>query len=167
MRVTILFHAQRQSSDSGHNSNIRHRNEENKGTRLSRYIWYLKDRNIRYSMDWKILGRAKSYNPVTDKCRLCLLEKYFIMFNPDDATLNLRDEIFAQCKHKKKHLLSRTKTWPQDQVGFFKNLFNYPTFRFGIEVFSFVHGYHNVSRVWGLPLNMKQYCNSQDHQINI
>ena len=129
-RVTILFHAQRQSSDSGHNSNIRHRNEENKGTKLSRYIWYLKDRNIRYSMDWKILGTAKSYNPVTDKCRLCHLEKYFIMFNPDDATLNLREEIFAQCMHKKKHLLSRTKTWPQDQVGFFKNLFKYPTFRF-------------------------------------
>ena len=99
----------------------------------------------------------------SDKCRLCLLEKYFIMFNPEDATLNLRDEIFAQCMHKKKLLLSRTKTWPQDQVGFFKNLFKYPTFRFWYWTYVFY---------WCIPqcqqslmiafLSMKQYCNSQD-----
>ena len=93
----------------GHNSDFRHKEQEN-NTMLSKYIWYLKDRNIGYRLEWKILGRAKSFNPITGKCRLCLLEKFFIMFNPNDASLNSRDEIFVPCKHKKKHLLSKTKT---------------------------------------------------------
>ena len=93
----------------GHNSDFRHKKQEN-STMLSKYVWYLKDRNIGYRLDWKILGRAKSFNPITGKCRLCLLEKYFIMFNPNDASLNSRDEIFVPCKHKKKHLLSKTET---------------------------------------------------------
>ena len=77
---------------------------------LSKYLWYLKGNHINHKFEWKVLGRAKSFNPVTGKCRLCLLEKYFIMFNQKDATLNSRDEIFVPCKHKASHLLSNTKT---------------------------------------------------------
>ena len=93
----------------GHNHDFRHRKKEN-STTLSKYVWYLKDNHVNHSFEWKVLGRAKSFNPVTGKCRLCLLEKYFIMFNQKDATLNSRDEIFVPCKHKASHLLSNTKT---------------------------------------------------------
>ena len=48
-----------------------------KKTMLSKYIWFLKDNNIQYDLSWGVLGKAKSFNPVTGVCRLCLLEKYF------------------------------------------------------------------------------------------
>ena len=66
---------------NGHNSDFRHRKNRNK-TMLSKYIWYLKDINIQYELSWGILGKAKSFNPVTGVCRLCLIEKYFILYNP-------------------------------------------------------------------------------------
>ena len=78
-------------------------------------------------LEWKILGRAKSFNPISGTCRLCLLEKYFIMFNPTYATLNSRHEIFIPCKHKKKHLLSNAKTWsmsPRTSWSFLKSNLN-------------------------------------------
>ena len=90
----------------GHNSDFNKRKHRNK-TMLSKYIWYLKENNIPYQLTWDILGKAKSFNPVTGVCRLCLLEKYFIMFNPKDATLNSRDEIFNSCRHKWRHTLKR------------------------------------------------------------
>ena len=37
--------------------------------------------------------------------RLCLLEKYFIMFQTDRATLNVKSEFFSSCLHKTKLLL--------------------------------------------------------------
>ena len=33
------------------------------------------------------------------------------MFNPDDATLNLRSEFFAHCRHKDRHLWSNRDTF--------------------------------------------------------
>ena len=94
---------------NGHNHDFRKR-KKMKSTMLSKYIWYLKDNRIQYELSWKVLGKAKSFNPVTGVCRLCLLEKYFILYNPKDATLNSRDEIFNSCRHKWKHTLSRAKT---------------------------------------------------------
>ena len=74
-------------------------------TKLSGYIWSLKDQNIPYNIRWDFLGRASSFNPATSKCRLCLLEKFFILYHPDKAALNQRSELFSQCLHKRKNLL--------------------------------------------------------------
>ena len=35
---------------------------------------------------------------------LCTMEKYFILFDPYNATLNLRSEFFSHCRLKEKHL---------------------------------------------------------------
>ena len=35
----------------------------------------------------------------SNACKLCLREKFKIAFNPDEATLNLRTEIFGHCRH--------------------------------------------------------------------
>ena len=83
----------------GHNSSFKSQKNKNK-TMLSKHIWWLKSNNINYQLEWKILGKAKGYNPVTKVCRLCLLEKYFIMYKPETATLNSRDEFFNPCRHK-------------------------------------------------------------------
>ena len=38
---------------------------KHKHTTLSKYIWYLKNNNIQFNLEWSILDKAKSFNPVT------------------------------------------------------------------------------------------------------
>ena len=88
----------------GHNYDFSH--PECRGnTVLAGYIWELKDSNIPFTITWDILGRAPSYNPVTKTCRLCTLEKFFIMYHPKKTSLNQRTELFSPCLHRDKHLL--------------------------------------------------------------
>jgi hypothetical protein len=74
---------------------------------LSKYVWELKNRNIHYTIKWKLLKRAKPYDCASNRCNLCLREKYFIICKPKMATLiNKRDELVSACRHNKKILLS-------------------------------------------------------------
>ena len=77
--------------------------EKKRSTKLSGYLWSLKESNppIPYTLHWKIIDRGRVFNPVTKKCRLCLKEKWHIMFNPEACTLNSRTEIFNKCVHKR------------------------------------------------------------------
>ena len=70
-------------------------NQHRKGTRLSTHVWSLKSRKIPYTVSWKILAKAPSFNPATKTCKLCLKEKWFIMLRPEGATLNHRSEFFS------------------------------------------------------------------------
>ena len=90
----------------GHRSNIKNKGERTK-TKLATHIWNLKDQRppIQYTIKWKIIDKGKPYNPVTGVCRLCLKEKYHILYNREDCSLNTRDEVFGHCPHKKEHLL--------------------------------------------------------------
>lgn len=92
----------------GHKSSLNNRDYQH-STTLSTYVWKLKDENIPYKITWNIIGRAAPYNTVTNKCRLCLLEKYLIMFKPKGATLNQNSEFFTSCRHKQAHLLGKVK----------------------------------------------------------
>ena len=74
-------------------------------TTLSRHIWNLKDRNLDHSVEWKVKDRAPPFNPITGLCRLCDLEKFYILKEPNEATLNQRSEFFSHCYHKKPQLL--------------------------------------------------------------
>ena len=82
-------------------------------TTLADYIWdlqcpdkcYLRgeeecDNSIDYEITWKILARAPGYNPVTKMCRLCLKESFLILFHPETASLNKKNEIYQSCKHR-------------------------------------------------------------------
>ena len=75
-------------------------------TRLATYIWKLKDDGIPYTLKWNIIDRGKAFNPVTNTCRLCLLEKFHILYHPETATLNHRSELFSKCLHKQKYFLA-------------------------------------------------------------
>ena len=90
-----------------HNSNERHWKNRNK-TSLAGYIWKLKanDPPVAYSLDWKVIDKGKTFNPITGVCRLCLKEKFHILYNPDVSTLNSREEVFTPCPQKHKFLLS-------------------------------------------------------------
>ena len=89
-----------------HEGNCRHRHQT--GTRLSSHIWHLKDQGHSYTTSWKILTRASTFNPSSGMCRLCMLEKYHIMFSPATASLNQRGEIFSSCRHRRAKLLDNT-----------------------------------------------------------
>ena len=86
-------------------TNFKHAHE----TTLSTFIWDLKSKDIHFVIDWKIIDRGKPYNPITGECQLCLKEKYFIIFKPEISTLNSRNELGSNCKHKTMKLLMRSK----------------------------------------------------------
>ena len=91
-----------------HQCDFRHEKNQN-STCLSKYMWSLKHQQIPYKIDWKILCRGRIFSPVTRTCRLCLMEKYFISFHPETATLNQRSELFSTCRHRKGKLLEKFK----------------------------------------------------------
>ena len=82
------------------------RDKSRNGTGLSNYIWELKNGHIPYKIGWQILQKQPSFNPISKSCRLCLKEKFLIMFRPEGATLNSRSEFFATCRHRLKPLIA-------------------------------------------------------------
>ena len=77
-------------------------------TTLSNYVWDLKNRGVEYDLEWSLIGRAQPFSPISGICNLCNLEKYHILFTPEMATLNKKDEINNWCPHKVKMLLDKT-----------------------------------------------------------
>ena len=93
----------------GHTYSFNHRvTDEKKTTTLSTHIWSLKDQGKNYDISWSIIDRAKEFDPTTRKCRLCLKEKYYIIFRPEGASLNKRSELFSTCRHRLRQLLANT-----------------------------------------------------------
>ena len=90
-----------------HRSNFNTRNPKN-ATALSKHIWALEDQNISFDVSWKIVSKAKPFNPVTGVCQLCNREKYFIIFKPEMASINSRNEIAGPCLHKHNQLLKKS-----------------------------------------------------------
>ena len=78
-------------------------------TELSKHIWQLKDSKTDFRISWKILKHATPYNPASNRCNLCLWEKYFIICRPDLSTLNKRNELVTSCRHANKFLLKNFK----------------------------------------------------------
>ena len=77
-------------------------------TRLSSYVWDLKDAGEESEITWKILKRAKPYAPGSKTCNLCSWEKVFISKAVKDKNnLNERTEFVNCCRHRKKFLLSK------------------------------------------------------------
>ena len=91
---------------SFHYSTFNHEHHE-KSTALSKHIWLLKRRKIKYKISWKILDRAPSFCPIRGTCALCTLEKYYIIFKPSLASLNINED-FEPCRHKTPKLLDKT-----------------------------------------------------------
>ena len=89
---------------SKHKDDFRNHNSKN-STRLSSHIWKLKEEGKNFQLEWEILYRAPTHSPTSRKCRLCLKEIFYIMFRPDSASLNKRNELFNTCRHRTQKLL--------------------------------------------------------------
>ena len=81
------------------------RDEKVQQTSLSRFAWDLKRKNKNFEITWKILDRGEPFSPVSGRCELCLKEKFYILFRPESADINSRDEVFSACRHKRLKLL--------------------------------------------------------------
>ena len=68
----------------------------------------VKNKNEDFEIKWRIKDRAAAFNPISRKCNLCLKEKYFIIFQPEGASLNSRSELYSTCRHRLRQLLSNT-----------------------------------------------------------
>ena len=85
--------------------------EKRKNTKLSGYIWQLKEESLDYNIKWRILARCQPFKASSKSCRLCLREKYILMHHPELASLNARDEFFSGCLHKHSLKTSQTAHW--------------------------------------------------------
>ena len=89
--------------------------------RLSKHIWHLKDAKIGFSLTQKILKQAAPFNPASNRCNLCLWEKYCIICRADLASLSKRNELVTSCRHARKFLLcSFTSSVGTQQFFLFK-----------------------------------------------
>lgn len=77
-------------------------------TALSKHIWDLKNRNMKYEINWKILKKIPNMKNGDKMCRLCVTEAAIIMKGKKDQ-LNQRNEIFNKCRHQNKFLLKNWK----------------------------------------------------------
>ena len=115
------------------------RNERYKhATELSKYIWSLKDQNIKYDIKWRKVKQARAYSNVTKRCNLCLWEKVFILCKPEMSTLNTRNEFTTCCRHARKFLLKNviiTSHVTRDTPNMYCIVLNFQIF-FNVTVFS-------------------------------
>ena len=79
-------------------------------TELSKEIWSIKDKGGTPTVKWKILRKAKPYNPNSKRCLLCLTEKLAIAEHEGRDMLNKRSEAVAKCRHQNKYALSNLDT---------------------------------------------------------
>ena len=91
-----------------HTASFRNKGKRN-ATELSKYIWVLKEKNINYALNWKILARCTAYKNGSKNCDLCQTEKYIIATTERKNLLNSRSELVSKCRHKNKYLLSKWK----------------------------------------------------------
>ena len=76
------------------------------GTALSTHYWIEKNAGRDPKVNWKFVEKnVNVFNPITNKCTLCIREKFTIVLKPSMATLNSRQEIFAHCRHMQSELL--------------------------------------------------------------
>ena len=82
-----------------HQKTINDRKYKN-SSELSKLCWDLKDKNIGYHIEWKILKKSKSYKAGSKICNLCLDEKLCIL--KDSNCINKKTELISKCRHKRK-----------------------------------------------------------------
>ena len=87
-----------------HQMSFKHENKKN-DTELSKHLWRLKDKKKDFTISWNILAKAKSYSNLSKRCNLCNTEKFYILYKPDMATLNKRNELVLTCRHRRKFTL--------------------------------------------------------------
>ena len=85
--------------------NFQHRTK----TTLSQYIWQLKEEGEPFEVKWSLIAKSRPYRCGTRRCDLCLSEKYEVITNKSNKTLNKRTEIANSCRHRAKFKLKNIR----------------------------------------------------------
>ena len=94
-KATLHRHTERSFKERlyKHRNSLRHRSKAN-ATELSKYVWDLRDRNIKeINIEWSILDKAPTYRNGSKTWHFRLLEKFHIIFYKKENLLNKRSEI--------------------------------------------------------------------------
>ena len=76
-----------------------------KFTKLSKYIWSLKNQHVTPIVKWRIVKKVNG-KVSPNYCKLYLTEKFFIIKSLDHCNLlNKRSEPVSKCRHQNKLLL--------------------------------------------------------------
>ena len=78
-------------------------------TALSQYIWELKEKKLKYTINWRILKRATACNSGSKYCSLCTAEKLCILFADKRFLLNKRSELISKCRHDNKFYVNNLR----------------------------------------------------------
>ena len=77
-------------------------------TKLSSHVWKQEEKEgTDYTINWKVVDKAPSYNNISKKCWLCLLERYYIIYHPEMASLNEAPKLTSKCRHFNKYMLAK------------------------------------------------------------
>ena len=78
-------------------------------TELTKYIWNLKNNNIEYNIEWKVVDKVYG-NANSTMCKLRLTEKLWIINHINDNNiLNKKSELVNKYRHLDKFLLKHVK----------------------------------------------------------
>ena len=72
---------------------------------LCNFVRKLQDKKIQHTISWEKIDQAKCFSPVSGICALCTKEKFHITFKPGVGPLNKKNEMFNNCRHKRRVLL--------------------------------------------------------------
>ena len=89
---------------NNHTSSFRHKSKKEE-TKLSQYVWELKNQNQQFEIAWSIEKKCSPYRPSSNKCDLCTTEKLVIIKERNKNMLNKRSEIANKCRHSNKFIL--------------------------------------------------------------
>ena len=135
--------------------------DSNGSTTLSSHIKSLRESNTPHTITWSAKERAPPFNPSTWWCRLCTLERYYILFEPSGASLNQRAEFFCHCFHKRSKLLVKPKRWTVISTFYLKflssivNLICYDVIPYSVPPQNFLFRWVAIeSRNWAVKISL-------------
>ena len=91
-----------------HKTTLKDRSHSTK-SELSNHCWKLKDSSVGFSLSWKLIDKGQKFSPISKSCKLCTLERYFLICKPEFYTLNKNKEFGDECLHKRFLRLSKAK----------------------------------------------------------
>ena len=81
--------------------------DKRQSTELSKYVWSLNDRQVRHTINWRLIDSTDVYDPTKRRCGLCSREKYHIL--KEEGILNRRSELVAKCRHEREFKVINVK----------------------------------------------------------
>ena len=90
-----------------HKNSFKYESKRN-ATELSNFVWENKHTSTETNLVRNILDKARAYRPETNRCLLCLTEKYHIISSKLNL-LNSRNELVTKCPRENKFYLANFK----------------------------------------------------------